>query len=241
MAQLTGAAKAGYVRAMFARIPRRYDLINRLMSAGQDLRWRRLAVSLAAPTPEGPALDVATGTADFAIELARRSRRVIGVDFVPEMMRVGQRKVRDRRPTGRIGFVAGDALCLPFPSDTFDCLTTGFAMRNVTDIRRAFAEMWRVVRPGGRMACLELTRPLSKPIWALYRVYFYRLIPFLGGLISGDPETYHYLPNSLTHFPIAEELKRLMEEAGWREVGFRRLNFGTIAIHYGTKPRPAGA
>lgn len=239
MTLLTGEAKASLVRAMFARISRRYDLINRLMSLGQDPFWRRMAVALAAPTPDGPALDVATGTGDFAFELARRTRQVVGVDFVPEMMRIGRQKLQRRKLGSRVSFVGGDALDLPFPSDTFDCLTTGFAMRNVADIRRAFAEMCRVVRPGGRIACLELTRPLSRLVWFLYRLYFYRLVPLVGGWISGDQETYRYLPNSLTYFPIAEELKRLMEESGWRHVGFRRLNFGTIAIHYGTKPYPA--
>lgn len=236
MTRLSGDAKAAFVRSMFARIPRTYDRINRLMSVGQDLGWRRLAVALANPSLEGPALDVATGTGDFAIALAQRCRRVIGLDFVPEMMRIGQDKVAARRLQDRIQFVTGDALNLPFADNQFDCLTTGFAMRNVADIRRAFSEMCRVVRPGGRIACLELTRPPRRLIWRIYQLYFYRLIPLVGGLISGDRATYTYLPNSLTHFPVAEELKRIMEEAGWRSVGFRRLNFGTIAIHYGTKP-----
>ena len=235
MTVLSGRAKARFVHDLFARIAIRYDLMNRLMSLGRDQSWRRQTVTLARPCPSGRALDVASGTGDLAIELARTTDQVAAVDFCLDMLRVGRRKVAGRTSARRVRFIGGDALALPFDDDSFDCATTGFAMRNVIDIEEAFREMRRVVRPGGWVVCLELTRPTSPWFARLYRLYFFHLVPLVGRLITGDPIAYTYLPNSLTDFLTADQLKATMEAAGLVNVTYRRVNFGTIAVHSGQK------
>lgn len=225
--------KAAYVRRMFAAIAGRYDLMNRLMTGGQDRAWRRNVVEVASLPPGGWLLDVATGTGDIAYEALRQvpDAHVVGVDFTLEMMRIGRRKRRQ----GYVAFVGGDACRLPFPDDTFDVVTSGFGMRNVVDIRAAFAEQRRVARPGGRVVCLEITPP-TKGLWgALYRLYFFHLVPFIGGWITGRPDAYAYLPRSTERFPAPESLKAIMEEVGLRHVRYRRLMMGTVAIHLGIK------
>lgn len=227
--------KAAFVRATFARIAHRYDLMNRLMALGRDQTWRRVAAELAALPPGGLAIDVATGTADLAIALARRTPTAytVGADFSLPMMALGQRKVEAAGLADRIGFVGGDALALPFPDDTFDCAVSGFALRNVASIPQALAEMRRVVAPGGRVVLLELARP-TLPIfrWAFW-LYFHRLAPLIGGWISGQPEAYRYLPESLVSFLYPEELKTLMEETGLQEVSYRLLDLGAAVVHVG--------
>jgi len=223
--------KAAYVRRMFAAIAGRYDLMNRLMTGGRDQAWRRLVIELADLPPEGRLLDVATGTGDIAFEGRRRvaDAQVVGLDFTLEMMQVGRRKGQG------VCFVGGDALRLPFADDTFDAVTSGFGMRNVTDIAAAFAEQRRVARPGGRVICLETTPP-PRGVWgALYRLYFFRLVPILGGLISGQRAAYTYLPHSTARFPAPEQVQAIMEGVGLRQVRYRRLMLGTVAIHVGVK------
>lgn len=237
MRRLSGEEKARYIGAMFARIVPRYDLMNALMTFGRDAAWRASTVRLAAPPPGGLALDLATGTGDLALALAGFATRprVVAVDFCPEMLRVAQRKAWSRGLAARIHLVLGDAMCLPLPEATFNCATMGFALRNVTDIPQTLAEIYRVLRPGGRFANLELTPPRSGLLAALFRLYFYRGVPLVGGLISGDLEAYTYLPHSLTHFPRASELATLMREAGFSAVSYRLLAAGTIAIHVAVK------
>ncbi|HEX2173068.1 MAG TPA: bifunctional demethylmenaquinone methyltransferase/2-methoxy-6-polyprenyl-1,4-benzoquinol methylase UbiE [Dehalococcoidia bacterium] len=235
MTVLTGQAKAAFVRHLFARIAARYDLMNRLITLGRDQEWRRETVALSRPTAGGRAIDVAAGTGDLAIELARYCEQVAAVDFTLEMLVVGRRKAAARPEGPHVHCVGGDALALPFANDTFDCATTGFAMRNVTDIEAAFREMRRVLRPGAWVACLELTRPTSSWVRRLFHVYFYRIVPLAGRLITGDPIAYSYLPNSLTRFLTADQLKATMEAAGLVNVSYRRVNFGTIAVHVGQK------
>ncbi|UCC65198.1 MAG: ubiquinone/menaquinone biosynthesis methyltransferase, partial [Anaerolineae bacterium] len=228
------AEKAGYVSGLFARIAPRYDLMNRLMTGGRDRAWRRTVARLAALPPGGRVLDVATGTGDIALALAERypGAQVVGADFSLEMMAAGRRKFAAR---GRIGLAAGDALRLPFPDGSFDAVATGFALRNVTDVSRAFAEMYRLVKPGGRVVCLEISRPTLPLFRSLFAVYFYRVVPWLGGLVSGQKDAYAYLPNSLTGFLTPEEVRRVMQAVGWRQVRYRRLMMGTVAIHVGVK------
>lgn len=233
MTVLTGREKAQFVHDLFSRIAGRYDLMNRLMSFGQDQMWRRETVALARPVPGGRALDVAAGTGDIAIELSRISDSVAAVDFTLDMLRVGRRKVNGTPTEARVQFIGGDALALPFADNSFDCATTGFAMRNVADIEGAFREMARVVRPGGRVVCLELTKPPSALFRRLYSLYFYRLVPLFGRLITGDPIAYAYLPRSLTSFLSADQLKATMERAGLVNVSYQRVNWGTIALHCG--------
>ena len=227
--------KAAFVQATFARIAHRYDLMNRLMTLGRDQTWRRVAAELAALPPGGLAIDVAIGTADLAMALAKQTPtvNVIGSDFSLPMMALGQRKVETAGLADRIGFVGSDALDIPFPDGTFDCAISGFALRNVASISQALAEMRRVVAPGGRVVLLELARP-TLPIfrWAFW-LYFRRLAPLIGGWISGQPEAYRYLPESLARFLSPGELKTLMEETGLQEVSYRLLALGTAAVHVG--------
>jgi demethylmenaquinone methyltransferase/2-methoxy-6-polyprenyl-1,4-benzoquinol methylase len=231
------AAEVDFVRATFVRIARCYDFMNRLMTLGRDQAWRRYAARQAALPHGGLALDVATGTADLALALARHSPHghVVGVDFCPEMIGMGRAKVAAAEENPRIRFVIGDALQLPFTDGCFDAVTSGFALRNVADIPQAFTEMGRVVKAGGRVVCLEIARPTLPLFRQLFHIYFYRLVPLLGRFIAGQGEAYHYLPHSLTHFLSPEELKAVMERVGLSQVWHRRLMLGTVAVHVGVK------
>jgi demethylmenaquinone methyltransferase/2-methoxy-6-polyprenyl-1,4-benzoquinol methylase len=230
--------KSRYVNAMFTSIAGRYDRMNRLMSLGRDQSWRRRAIQLAGVPAGGRLLDVATGTGDLALQSLERdpSVRVYGADFTIEMMRIGRLKGNGQTgPASKIVWMGGDALHLPFRDETFDAAVSGFMMRNVTDIASAFAEQRRVVRPGGRVVCLEITHP-TLPLWhTLYRWVFGQLIPVFTGLLSGQPAAYRYLPASLVNFPNANELKIIMESVGLRGVGYQTMMLETVAIHVGTR------
>ena len=230
--------KAAYVREMFGRIARRYDLMNRLMTLGRDRAWRRLAVArlkLAGGPPGAAVLDVATGTGDLALEALRQvpGARIVGLDFSAEMLDLAWHKAEVAG--ARLDLMAGDALRLPFAGGTFDGVVTGFALRNVTDIPAAFAEMARVTRPGGRVACLEIAKPHLPIFRKLFEWYFYRLVPIVGGLISGQRAAYTYLPHSLTGFLTPDEIAEVMRRTGWQQVSYRRRMLGTVAIHTGVR------
>jgi len=230
--------KAAYVNTMFDTIAPRYDLMNRLMTFGMDRRWRNYVVAEAAPPTGGSALDVATGTGDIAIALARRvgaAGSVIASDFSEGMMRPGPAKAERAGVGAIVRFMAADALDLPFPDATFDCVTMGFAMRNVTDIERAFREMCRVTKPGGRVVCLEVAKPGVPPVRFLHQCYFNRIVPLLGKIITGHGEAYRYLPESARNFPPPSALKAIMERADLRAVRFHRMSLGAVAVHTGTK------
>ncbi len=220
------------VRAMFARIVPRYDLMNRLMTGGMDGQWRRLAVRLC--DPKGMvALDIATGTGDLAREMVRQgARTVIGVDFCGPMLDAAAGKLAG---LSAVSLAAGDAHRLPFADGTFDRVVNGFLLRNVADLPQSLREMARVLKPGGRAVCLEITHPPSRLFGAFFQRYFYGFVPRLGALISGDAQAYSYLPNSLTNFPTAPRLARMMREAGFSDVDYRYLSFGAMAIHIGVK------
>lgn len=225
--------KRTYVRRMFADIAPRYDLMNRLMTLGQDREWRKTVVDLCALPPGGALLDVATGTGDIGYEALRRDpiARIIGLDLTREMMLYGQ----DKHPGLSFPFMEGDALALPFADDSFDAATSGFMMRNVVDIRAAFAEQARVVRPGGRVVCLEITLPDTPVLGELFRGYFFGVVPRVGRIISGHGQAYSYLPASALAFPRPPALRAIMESVGLREVGYRLAMLGTVAIHWGMK------
>ena len=238
MAQLKGDERSAYVQAMFDRIAERYDLINRLISGGQDQKWRRLVVEKAALPPRGSLLDIAAGTGDIAFEAlkAAPSARVVGADFALQMMQVGRR----RAPYGeRLAWTGADALRLPFPDSCFDAVVSGYLMRNVVDIAKALDEQGRVLKPGGRIVILDTSPPpdnLLKPLIMLHLKYG---IPLIGRLVGGKAagDAYRYLPESTQSFKTPLELARLIEAANFREVGFETLMFGTMAVHWGAKPR----
>lgn len=227
--------KAAQVSRLFARIVPTYDLVNRVMSLGQDQAWRRLATELALPGPGGIALDLACGTGDLSLALAARAARVVGVDVCPEMLPPAVEKTDRAGAAGRVGFLLGEALSLPFPDAAFDCVTVAFGVRNMADPVAAFGEMRRVVAPGGRVVCLEIMRPDRSFLGGCYRAYLTRIIPFIGGVISRQPEAYRYLSSSVMGFYSAEELREKMQAAGFSSVACRKLNFNTIAIHVGVR------
>lgn len=227
--------KAAYVERMFARIAPGYDRMNRVMTMGMDGGWRAYAVRAIAPPSAGRALDVGSGTGDFLLELAAwmPDGLVVGVDFTIPMMQAGQSKLDTVR--GHAGFVGGDALRLPFPDGCFDAITTGFTMRNVSDIGQAFAEIWRVARPGGVVACLEVARPSNPLLRIGHRLYFEQVVPRLTALLGGDAMAYTYLPQSARAFPEPPELAQIIERAGWSEVRYRLLGMGAVAVHTAIK------
>lgn len=232
-ASLKGEERAKYVQAMFARIANRYDLMNRLMTAGQDRVWRREVISRANLPAEGRLLDLGAGTGDLALEALRQQPdcQPIAADFTLEMMRVGKR----RKNAGFIEWAAADALSIPFRDDTFDAVVSGYLLRNVTDVRQALREQFRVLKPGGRIVALDTTRPQSGPLSPVINLHMHRVIPTLGRLVTGDSQAYSYLPSSTEGFLSAEQLSERFLMAGFHEVGFRRLMMGTMAIHWGVK------
>lgn len=235
-AHLTGTAKRTYVRGMFTRIADHYDLMNTLMTFGQDERWRAVVVRAAGQVEGQWTLDVGTGTGLIARDLARRGARALGLDLTPGMMVAGRKEMVEKLGHSPVAFICGDALALPLPDNTVAAVTTGFTMRNVVDIEAAFREMTRVVKPGGRVVCLEVATPRN-PLFRLgNQIYTRRMIPLLGRIIAGDSDAYSYLPNSMGKFPPPPRLAQIMEAVGLRKVRYRLLMMGSVAVHVGIKP-----
>lgn len=226
---------AQQLRRMFGRIVPRYDPLNRLMSLGMDSRWRRAAATAGRPA-DSLALDVGTGTGDMALELRRRgAAHVVGADFSSEMLAAAGAKAAAGGEAG-LSWALADALALPFPDNTFDCVGNAFLLRNLTDLRAGLGEMARVLKPGGRLVCLDATQPPPGLFRSLYRLYFNHLLPPLTGAISGDRAAYRYLPNSLEGLPDARELTAILTDMGLSDVRFRLLAGGTVALHTGRRP-----
>jgi demethylmenaquinone methyltransferase / 2-methoxy-6-polyprenyl-1,4-benzoquinol methylase len=228
----SGTLSEPQVRAMFDRIAGFYDVMNSVMTAGLHHRWRARAADLAALQPGDSALDVACGTGDLAIELARRvgpSGAVVGSDFSDEML------ARARAKAPALAWEWGNALELPYPTGRFDAATVGFGARNFSDLDRGLAEMARVVKPGGRVVVLEITTPRRPPLSTFYSVWFDRVVPLIGRL-TGEDEAYTYLPSSVKRFPSPEGLAAAMERAGLRQIRWILTAGGIIALHVGTKP-----
>jgi len=226
----TGTLEEGQVRAMFDRIARVYDVMNSVMTAGLHHRWRERAADLASLGPGDRALDVACGTGDLAVELARRvgpSGTVVGSDFSEAMLQ------RARAKSAAVRWEWGNALELPYPDDGFDAATVGFGARNFSDLDRGLAEMARVVRPGGRVVVLEITTPQRRPLSTFFSIWFDRVVPALGRL-AGDPDAYAYLPSSVKRFPGPEALAGRMHATGMDDVRWILTAGGIIAIHVGT-------
>ena len=216
---------------MFSRIVPRYDLMNALMTFGLDRSWRRIAAREADVDSDTVALDLACGTGDLALELATAGAgRVVGVDFCPEMLAVARQKI-ERAGASSVELVEADALRLPFASATFDVVTVGFGLRNFADVPAGLAEIARVLKPGGRLVCLEMTHPPFEPFGWLFRPYFHFVVPLVGGLVSGDHAAYRYLPRSVERFPDAIGLAGLCRTAGFGAIRYRYLALGAVALH----------
>jgi len=230
-----GPDKARFVGEMFSRIARRYDLMNGLMTFGMHHAWRRVAARQTIPSPPGPALDLATGTGDLALELRQTlpQRVVVGADFALGMLAVAREKVRHTAGHRRIRLVAADALRLPFGDRAFACVTSAFLLRNLANLEQGLAEMKRVTRSGGRVVALEITQATLPGFTRLFRFYFHAVVPRVGQLVGGDREAYTYLPQSVDRFVTPDELSRLMEKVGLRGVTYRRLGMGTVTVHTG--------
>lgn len=221
------------VRTMFDSIVPRYDLMNHLMTFGMDIRWRQMIAKRAAAMGDR-VLDVACGTGDVALDIRTAgAREVIGLDFSPVMIAAADAKARARG--SEVDFLVGDAMALPFADDTFDACTVSFGLRNMPDYERAIAEMTRVLRPGGKFICLEMT-PYRKPVLGrLFSFYFEQIMPLVGGLLTGDITAYRYLPKSVAAFPTSTQLVMLMRRAGLTNTHVTMLGGGTVAIHTGIK------
>jgi demethylmenaquinone methyltransferase/2-methoxy-6-polyprenyl-1,4-benzoquinol methylase len=215
---------------MFTRIAKRYDLMNRLMTGGQDVRWRKQVIQLARLGDNASLLDLGTGTGDLAREAATQFPRakVIAADLTLEMMRVGQKR-------GPLNFSSADALRLPFTDASFHAVISGFLMRNVIDLQKAIQEQHRVLKKGGRIVILDTTRPKKNLLSPFIWLHMHVVIPLLGRLLTGSSDAYRYLPETTEGFVTAENMASRMAAAGFKKVGYQRLMFGTIAIHWGEK------
>lgn len=219
------------MQAMFDRIAGRYDLLNTVLSGGSDARWRRRTARMAGLSEESSALDVACGSGRLALELRRRAPRglVVGLDFSAGMLRVAA----DTAPGPR--YVRGDGLRLPFPDATFDAATVAFGLRNFADPGAGLAEMRRVLRPGGRALVLEFVRPRPGPVGGMYRFYLRHGLPRIGGLVSGEPDAYRYLSDTVDSYRTPEELVALAAEAGWVDPAIELLTLGTVGLLTGRR------
>jgi demethylmenaquinone methyltransferase/2-methoxy-6-polyprenyl-1,4-benzoquinol methylase len=227
---------AGRVREMFGRIARRYDLLNHLLSVNIDKRWRRIVANRVreklSANPRARVLDVACGTGDLSLTLFEiTGAGVVGTDFCRPMLAIAAGKTN-----GRIRFIEGDALDLPFRDGTFDVATIAFGLRNLSNVESGLAELSRVLKPGGWVAVLEFSRPANVILRPMFNLYFRKLLPMMGGLISGSLSAYTYLPASVQKFPDQSQLSLLMEQAGFDQVGYENLTGGIAALHMGRRP-----
>ena len=218
------------IQIMFSSIARRYDLMNAIMTFGQDARWRREVIRRAKLSPGSHLLDLGTGTGDLAREalIQQPACTVTAADYTLAMMQVGNKR-------GRLDWSAADALHLPFPNESFHTIVSGFLLRNVFDVPLSLREQFRTLKPGGRIIILDTTQPSKNMLYPLIWIHLHWVIPVIGRLFSRQPDAYNYLIESTDTFLKAEQLADAMQEAGFRQVGFQRKMFGTIAIHWGQK------
>lgn len=229
--------KEQYVHDVFESIAPKYDRMNTLLSFGMHKYWRKFTMKKMKLSKGNSALDVACGTCDWTISLAKATDAkdgIIGLDFSQNMLDVGRRKL-DKEGLNEVKLIHGSAMEIPFPDHTFDYATIGFALRNVPDLRKTLAEMQRVVKPGGKVVSLELSKPTWPPFRYIYYLYFQRILPFLGKLFANRYEQYRWLPESLLQFPDYKELERIFYELGFERVETYPLSGGIVAVHIGTK------
>lgn len=229
--------KEKYVHAVFESVAPKYDMMNDLLSFRRHKAWRRFTMKQMEVRSGDTAIDLCCGTCDWTIALAEASRtgNVVGLDFSPNMLRYGQAKVDHLGLEGRIKLVQGNAMELPYPDDSFDHATIGFGLRNVPDLVQVLKEMQRVVKPGGKVVCLELSKPTSQPFKGLYYFYFQKILPLVGKLVAKRYEQYRWLPESLAQFPGRHELASIYRSIGLTDVKAIPLTLGIAALHIGTK------
>lgn len=236
--QLTGKEKAKYVHSVFESIAREYDMMNSVISMGRHRSWRKYTMKRMDVKPGQKAIDVCCGTCDWTIDLANavgQGGEVVGLDFSQNMLDIGKLKLRNQPIEDRTRLINGDAMDIPFPDDTFDYATVGFALRNVPDLRKVLSEMTRVVKPGGQVVSLEVSKPLWIPYRKLFYLYFYHILPMLAKLAVKKYDQYKWLPQSLTHFPDSRELASIFTEVGLHDVQTRLFAGGVAALHIGYK------
>lgn len=221
---------------MFDSISGNYDFLNHFLSLGIDIRWRRKAVKLLAPGKPKLILDVATGTGDFAVEtLKLNPDKVIGIDISEGMLEVGRKKMKDRGYDSRIELLSGDSENLPFEENKFDAVVVGFGVRNFENLEKGLAEMYRVLKPGGRMVVLEFSKPTMFPFKQLFNFYFNFILPKIGKLISRDPAAYTYLPESVQAFPDGDSFVRILNRIGFKDTLCKPLTLGISSLYTGIK------
>ena len=231
--------KTEQVREMFDSIAPAYDFMNRAMTFGIDRLWRRRAVKMLRDVAHDEILDVATGTGDLALLLARRlhPKSVTGIDLSEQMLDIARKKNAKANVEADIKFYAADCLALPMADESFDCVTVAYGVRNFEHLKDGYREMLRVLRPGGTLCVIELSTPTSAVVRPLYKFYTRRIIPFVGRLVSKDVRAYSYLPESIAAVPQRDEMTALMLESGFETATFRSLTFGTCTIYLGKKSK----
>ncbi|MEE4143848.1 MAG: bifunctional demethylmenaquinone methyltransferase/2-methoxy-6-polyprenyl-1,4-benzoquinol methylase UbiE [Halieaceae bacterium] len=231
-------AKAGLVADVFHSVASRYDLMNDLMSGGIHRIWKRFTIELSGVRSGNAVLDIAGGTGDLAARFADivgPGGRVVLADINDSMLKVGRDKLLDNGRLGNLEFVQADAQCLPFPDDSFDCVTIAFGLRNVTDKDAALRSMLRVLKPGGRLLVLEFSKPANPLLSKAYDTYSFRVLPLMGRLVANDADSYQYLAESIRMHPDQETLKDMMEDAGFSKCEYHNMTGGVVALHKGVK------
>jgi demethylmenaquinone methyltransferase/2-methoxy-6-polyprenyl-1,4-benzoquinol methylase len=239
MGSLEAVERARNVQEMFGRIAPRYDLMNRIMTGGQDVRWRG-EVILRSELPEsGRVLDLGAGTGDLArlVQAERPGLKTVAADFTLEMMQIGRSRSPDLLPeNGVLSWIGADGTRLPFPEASFDRVISGFLLRNVTDLEGCLREQLRILKSGGRLVALDTTPPTKSRLRPLIEFHMHTIVPMLGRLIAGQPDAYRYLPESTEGFISAEALAEMLKVVGFEQVGFKRRMLGVVAIHWAVKP-----
>ena len=228
-------SKREQVEHMFDAISPKYDLLNRLFSMGVDQGWRRKVIRYVGRESVDHLLDVATGTADLAILAAKKAKRVTGIDISEGMLQYGRVKVAKRKLSDRITLQRADSAALPFPDATFDAITVAFGVRNFEDLERGITDMVRVLKPGGRLFVLEFSKPKNSVLGGLFRLYFHRVMPAVGRMVSKDSAAYTYLPKSVDAFPDGEAFVRILEKCGLREAKAEALTGGIATLYEARK------
>lgn len=224
--------KKEQVEEMFDNIAHRYDFLNRLLSLGIDISWRRKAVNYIGEIKPQHILDVATGTGDFAFEALRLNpQKIVGYDLSEGMLSYGRQKSAKMGKEQIVEFIKGDSERMPFADNSFDAITVGFGVRNFEHLQAGLKEMYRVVKPGGRVAVLEISQPPNAIIRQLYGLYFHHIVPWVGRLFSKDVRAYTYLPESVSVFPEGPEFVKILEANGFKQVKWKPLTFGTCAFY----------